>query len=506
LIYAVFEQSDDDFTMDEYSPGLYAVNTDQLLPSFYRKTLVAKIFEAQGYTFVTDLVAEDIYDKSIEFNADVPNRGNDMSHHECTVVSTQLDVANTLLFDGSTVTGISPYVNDATFQGLTQLTEKRFTLTDSCRVTVDFSLSVFYTQNTAYNNTLAISVIRTGAATTSSEIINIPIRVIGEPNDVYNFTMTFDVLESDLGDVYFQVMPVCAFDFGFFFDSGSSYTVRDIELISNSNVTTSFPNNYITGAVPVPDMKEGEYLKELAKMYQWIFDTDEITKTVTARRFDNIKENIPQALDFSDKIDANKIKTTFGIAGFGQTNALKYKEDDITKYDAVGYINVADTTLKPEKKYVEMSKFAASSARLRFDTINAPYVPMFSDNLPTNGLANRTLLARPTTFAHNINFARFGSTPANHPTNDVTFAYFAEAGNTDSLDFPTLIERFYQTVIDMNDKGKTVDCEVNLNIKDVMNYDPFIPIYISSMGNYFYWEKLSNYVKGKKTKCKFVKI
>jgi len=47
---------------------------------------------------------------------------------------------------------------------------------------------------------------------------------------------------------------------------------------------------------------------------------------------------------------------------------------------------------------------------------------------------------------------------------------------------------------------------MNLNIKDVENYDPFKPVYISHFGNYFYWEKVSNYVKDKLTKCIFVRI
>jgi hypothetical protein len=247
-------------------------------------------------------------------------------------------------------------------------------------------------------------------------------------------------------------------------------------------------------------------MKELARMFQWVFDTNETTHTVTARRFDNIKERIPQAIDLSAKIDANKIKTTFGMDGFAQINRLAYKPDDTTKFDAVGYINVQDNTLKAEGKYVTMSTFAASSDKRRFDTLAVPYVPLFQDLLLTNGMTNRIFLVKPITFPFNIDFNRDSESPANLPTTQVSLAYFLEAGNNDSLDFPTLIRRFYQTVIDMNFRGKTVDCEVNLNIRDVMNYDPFTPVYISHFGNYFYWEKLSNYVKGKMTKCKFVKI
>lgn len=511
LIYAVFEQSEADTTMTTYSStpnDRYAVETDLLLPSFYIKSIIDKIFDAQGYTFATDLSSEDIYDKAIDFRAETPNRGNDMSYHECTVESDFLDVANTTLFDSAIVTGTAtPYNQSSDFQDALESPDKRFTLTDACRVTVDISINVFYTQNTPYTNTLQVNVIRTGGATIATEQISIPIGVVGDPNDVYDFSITFDVNESPDGEVYFQLMPVCASAFGFYFDSGSSYTVRDVELLSNTPVTTTFPNNYITGALPISDMKQGDFLKELARMYQWIFDVDERTKTVAAKRFDQIKENIVNAKDLSDKLDANDINVKFGIDVFAQTNALRYKEDDTTLYDAVGYINVSDTTLKPEKDYVNMEQFAASSTRKRFGTVNAPYVPIFDEDLlPTIGLTDRIILVRRETFSENVNFNRDTESPANLPTTDLTFAYFAESGNTDSLDFPTLITRFYQTVIDMNDRGKTVECKMNLNIKDVEDYDPFVPVYIQHFGNYFYWEKVSNYVKGKLTKCIFVKI
>jgi hypothetical protein len=508
LIYAIFEQSLDDFTMDEYSPGSYAVNTDQFLPSFYRKTLIAKIFEVQGYTFVTDLETEDIYDKAIEFRAAIPNRGNDMSYHECTVRNVYptnlppfapIDVH---FFDTSTIdANTSLYASSAEFLSSLQFSAGKYLLTDSCTVTVDFSLIIENTTQPVY---IHIDVMHTSADGLVSSQTDAQLIPVG--TNTYNYSITFDCSEFE-GEIYFTQYAARSDVFPVIILADSTYTVSNVELIANAPITSDFPFNYMTGETMVIDMKQGEYLKECAKMYQWVFDTDERTHTVTARRFDQIKDRTPQAIDLSDKIDARNIKITYGVDGFAQTNALRYKEDDTTKYDAVGYINVADTTLNAEKDYVKMSQFAASSTRLRFDTVNAPYVPMFEEELPTNGLTDRTLLVRRVTpFAANINFARVGDTPSNIPTDDVTFAYFAEAGNSDSLDFPTLIERFYQTVIDMNDRGKSIECDMNLNIKDVMNYDPLTPVYIQHFGNYFYWEKLSNYVKDKLTKCKFVKI
>ncbi len=516
LIYSVFEQSggnDPDQTMRTYSStpnNRYAVETRLLLPSIYIKTLVERIFSEQGYTFESDLIGEDIYDKAVVFRGKVPNRGSDMSYHECTVrnESSQLvdfldPISYGLFEDASIDANDSSYTPNPLLLDSIESNARKFLLTDSCTVTLDVRLEI---QNNLSAKDVRIAVIHStpdGQTTTNSNEVTI---VNGTSTN--DFTVTFDCSMND-SSVFFipaieYVVP-SAEEMTMLADS--TYTVSNVELISNAGITSEFPFNYLTGVTMVDEMKQGTFLQELAKAYQWIFDTNEITKVVTAHRFGKVKDNIPNAIDLSDKIDANSIKIKYGVDGFAQSNALKYKEDNVTKYDAIGYIDVDDTTLKAEKDYVKMSHFAATSTRVRFGNVNAPYTPLFEDSLPTNGLTSRIFLVRRTTpFYENVNFARAGSSPENHPTDDLTFAYFAEAGNEDSLDFPTLISRFYQPVVDMTERGKTVECKVDLNIKDVMNYDPLTPVYISSMGNYFYWEKLSNYVKGKLTKCKFVKV
>jgi len=509
LIYAVFEQSADAFTMRTYAPTppRLAVHTDQLLPSFYIKTLVEKIFEVQGYTFVNDLSTEDIYTNAVVFRAETPDRGENMSYHNCTVRNDAdyfLTNASTRNFPTSTIdANDSEYL--ATGQVLNEInTNGIFPITDNCRVTVTYNILYDSPYDAPQTNFFVRTVYTTNSGLQS---IDTPVQSLPDGVGTYTGSVTFDCSMFE-DEVYFLSVCVSSLTPSLEILADSTFTVEVESLISNTPVLPStFPFNYITGALPVPDMKQGEFLKELARIYQWVYDTDERTKTVTARRFDEIKENIPNAIDLSDKLHVENIKMNYGLDGFAQTNALRYKEDDETLYDAVGYIDVADTTLKAEKDYVKMSQFAASSTRTRFENVAAPYVPIFEEGLPSNGLTDRIFLVRrDTSFPENVNFYRASATPQNIPTTDLTFAYFAEAGNNDSLDFPTLIDRFYQTVIDMNDKGKTVECKMNLNIKDVENYDPFKPVYISLFGNYFYWEKVSNYVKDKLTKCIFVRI
>lgn len=510
LIYAVFEQSMDDFTMDTYSStpnDRFAVNTDQILPSFYVKTLVEKIFEEQGYTFVTDLSTEDIYTKAVVFRAETPDRGEDMSYHNCTVRNDAtyfVTNASTRNFPTSTIdANDSEYL--ATGQVLSEInTNGIFPLTDSCRVKVSFN--ILY--DSPYDAPQTDFFIRTVYTTNNGlQSVDTPTQTLPDGVGTYTGEVEFDCSMFE-DEIYFLSVCVSSLTPSLEILEDSTFTVEVQSLLSNSELKPStFPFNYITGAVPVPEMKQGEFLKELARIYQWVFDTDERTKTVTARRFDEIKENIPEALDLSDKLHVEDIQIKYGVDGFAQTNALRYQEDDESKYDAVGYIDVADTTLKAETDYVKMEQFAASSTRTRFVNVAAPYVPIFDEGLPSNGLTDRIFLVRrENPFDENVNFSKVGDPNPILPTDDLTFAYFAEAGNEDSLDFPTLIDRFYQSVIDINEKGKTVECKMNLNIKDVENYDPFKPVYISHFGNYFYWEKVSNYVKDKLTKCIFVRI
>ena len=519
-VYAVFEQSDlegVDSTMRTYGTNLYAVQTARLLPSFHVKTLVNKIFGEQGYTFVTDLAAEDIYNNLIVFNGE-PNRGEDMSHHLCTVTATTFNVPSDTpligyLFDAVAVSGTSDYIANSDFLSRLVLpfgSNPRFTLTDPCTLTVDFSLTITFTQFVVYANTLRIDIQATtsgGTTIISSDTINFTVGIVGDPDLTLNISMSFDVGDFE-GEVWFSPFAVFGFDVNFYILEDSFYTVTNAVMLANTDITTSFPYNYFNGLVPVPDMKQGDFMKDMAKVFQWIYDVNEVTKVVTARRFDNVVENIPTAIDMSDRIDTRKQKITYGIDGFAQTNTLTYKPDDTTNYDAIGYINVDDQTLKAESKYVEVSGFAATSTRPRFDTVAAPYVPIFDvDVMPNNGVTHRLLLTkRVDPFPYNVNFNRATEAPYDYSTDDLTFAYFAEAGNLDSLDFPNLINRFYKTVQSISFRGKTLECLMNLRIKDVVNYDPFTPVYIQQHGSYFYWQKVSNYVKDKLTKCTFIRL
>lgn len=538
FIYALFEQSDNalDPTLSTYGTNLYAVQTEKLLPLFFDATLIEKIFEEQtGWTFDCDLIGSFIWDNSTVFKGENWNRGTDSSYLNLETAGTvDVDlvyngivgssIPSPLIEDGQITSQETIYWNETTLNSLLLTGRISHTgdlfetygsvllLPDATRLQVTFTLVIENPNGVDHN-------IFVGCAYTSDAgdlFVNLPAYVA--PPGTTTETFTFDI---DITKTLSQTGYFFAGENGAFFtiyqqpSSGSgditikaaSAAVFAFEFISAYDITTTVPYNFLRGFTPVPDMKQVDYLKDISKKFQLIYDVDEVTHTVTARRFDEIKNNIPNAIDFSDKLAENKEQNIeYQIAGYAQTNYLKWKEDDITKYTAQGIISVDDQTLEAEKDVVEMGQFAATSPVTRFDTKQVPYVPLFTEGLPTNGMTDRMLLVRRETFAYNINFNRSTETPTDYPTDDVTFAYFAEAGNEDSLDFPTLITRFYQAINDMLFRAKSITCYVNLKIKDVVNYNPFIPVYFAKWNNYFYWEKLENYVKSKLTKIKIIKL
>jgi hypothetical protein len=502
FLYSLFEQGDSSAgnTLSTYGTNLYAVRTELLLPVFFIKTLIEKIYEEQGFNFDSGtLSALNMYNDAVVFAASTPNRGTDLSFMNLTIENTSPYSgigSETALFDGNGVIvsqssiywqlGVNPAVSEyLVSDNATVHLVASFIMTNSDTVSSIGQLNIYYSSP--------------DGITTLPIYFSIPVGT-----STINIDETFDCVINPDGDCFFDLESIFLPTVDM--EVGSTFAV-DFEFLSNNLITTSDNYNFIRGVTPVPDMKQGDFLKEIAKIFQLIFDTDEVNATVVARRFDEIKDNIPSALDWSDKIDDTDFQMTMAIEGFAQTNKLTYQADDITGYTGEGFINVANENLDAEKKYVEVKQFAATSAVTRFDTVQAPNVPLFTlqdtINVPTNGMTDRILLVRQQTFGYNINFNRDG---VDLPTTTVTFAYFTEPGNEDSLDFPTLITRFYQAMVDMTDSAKTINIKAKLFIGDVKNYSPFNPVYIEKFNAYFYLEKIENYIKNKLTNIKLIKL
>jgi hypothetical protein len=541
FIYSLFEQSSSEQetplpTLDTYGANLYAVRTNLLMASMFIDTLIEKIFSDQNFTFSSDVTGLDIWLKQTLFNAEGWNRGTDSTYLNVSILgNSDVDLDTDfisqslfvpLIYDGSITNQQTNYWDETTLNsdllqgvssgglGMVGSEFSKLSLPDATRVTGIFNFTI---ENTNIGVPIQLSIRAVHSNSGMASTVETRTYLLDD-NSLTDFSETFefDVTKSD-GDIYFSTGETACLFFVYATYSGAATLVTmkaggasnlSFEFISAYDVAPVLPYNYLRGISMVPDILQGDLLKEMAKEFDLIFDTDNVSNVVSAVRLDQVRENIPTAIDMSGKLhfpvpDGKGMPTmTFRLGEYAQNNILKWLGDDVTDYNGQGSILIGDTTLDGEKTIVEM-KFAASSTVLRFDTVASPYVPIFSDGLPNNGLTNRLMMVKRVTFPYNINFNRDG---VDLPTDDVSFSYFSEPGNEDSLDFPTLIDRFFNTLTDMLTNTKVIDCLMDLDISDVKDYSPFTPVYLSAYNSYFYWQKIENYVPGKLTKCKFIKI
>lgn len=497
-IYAIFEQSEADQTPAQNTTSdPDAVNTALLLPSFFAKTIVEAIFLEAGFDFQSDILTTDEYKEMVVFAGSTPDRGKDVSYLNFVFTNTAMysgiGAFEQMIFQGNGVfteqesnywTGPNPNVSF-------------FMVSDNTTVSLAFSLIV--TNNDVIPQNGLINIYYSTADGTGTLVIPFTAPV---GTSTINLSAEFECVINPAGACGFDIETIFAAIVDVEADSTLTAT---FEFISNNPITTD-PNFYfIRGITPVPDMSQADFLKDIiGKKFNIIFDTDVVNAVVTGKRFDEVRENIPQAIDLSDKFhdDDTTTEIRFAIPGYNQRNILKWKPDDISGYTGDAIVFCDNETLEYEKVVLEMSKFAASSTIERLSQ-QVPYVPLFKDGEASNNITDRVFMLNRVNVPAGINFTR-GVDVINET--DVAFAFFHIAGNTLSLDYETLTVKYYQTLISILQRSKLLTGMFKLTISDVYNYDPFLPVYIQKFNEYFYWEKLDNYVKNKKTKLTLIRL
>lgn len=194
---------------------------------------------------------------------------------------------------------------------------------------------------------------------------------------------TFDMLASDIAGVKVfsgtseieatgSVKPITY--------TGSIYQTRDEYILPNETFNIS-PN--------LPDISQGDFIKELANEFCLMFSTDVTKKVVNINRFESIKQNIPFAVNWSDKVDFTRRPIMdFNFNEYGQVNKMKYAEDD-TDVELIEHPDYGNGTFAVDNQHLEKSKdvyesiYAATKSRDSFQgRVVLPFVPFF---LPTDG-------------------------------------------------------------------------------------------------------------------------
>ena len=305
-------------------------------------------------------------------------------------------------------------------------------------------------------------------------------------------------------------------------DGGANISSTDLTLNSGTKLSVIAGsvdykpfNKVVEIDTAISKIKQSDFIKAYLQMFSCLISVDEDTKTVFINKFDEIQDNIPLAFDWSDKIDyTDNNLVEYNLDQYGQSNALIYKQDDsiddVFIQGANGSLNIDDTTLDADNRFVELP-FAATEMDARLEAFVIPKIKIFRTNnsvtTPTDKVQPRILLLERVTTVPSVIYSDGSST---FTTNvDLPLPWFMLGGKQLNLGFGNnLIELYYSGLQDVLNRTKIVTEQIRLNALDIQQLDFLKPVYLSKHNAYFYISKISGFTYGtnESTEVELVKL
>ena len=309
----------------------------------------------------------------------------------------------------------------------------------------------------------------------------------------------------------------------------------------------------------LPKIKQTDFVKDILFTYGVVSQYDVKTKTLTLDKFENISNNIPNAIDWSKKIDLSKdinVDYTKILKNYGKKSLIEYQEDDNDSQVQIenrfldenlgnGVIDIDNDFLSDEKT-IYKSPFAATKQKLQdltnqnFSGVYVPYLPYFeiSEDRPDQSIKPRKLIIEKNIaitqistdavnlltvvdeignnqFIANVNYAFFAKTAAsNNSLNSISLDSISDTFSFSSYRAyktvsETLLERNYNLYIKILNNPFYVSLNLNLSSLDVQSVDFLTPIYLEYKydSGYYYIDSIEQYKgDGSTTKVNLVKI
>jgi hypothetical protein len=297
------------------------------------------------------------------------------------------------------------------------------------------------------------------------------------------------------------------------FQSGTTISITKATILESRGMEFG---SYITVNSILGNLKQSDIIKYYLQKACGLIQVNEDTKVVTLVKFDTLLDNIPQAVDWSDKIDyTEENKVEFSFDEYGQSNELNYKADqsidDVFIQGANGTINIDDETLELDK-VLYTAPFSATEMDLRLLDLEVPKIKIFEQNedSPPIGIVRGKVQPRVLYIEKVSGDIDYTNGVQTTTVNDnIPLCWFMSGSKTENLGFGNnLIERNYQGLIGVLTRTKIVTEQIRLNALDIQQLDFLKPVFLSKHNAYFYISKISGFTYGssESTEVELVKL
>lgn len=528
------------------------VDIRKILPTTFVKTILVKIFEYTDYQYIDDFDRTDLNKSVIPYSKKNPTvsteylllssvdviRLNDYTISTITKIvypfslfnqtflpcqftgiatpgsSTNYDFINnkyTAQYSGNyTITAtlpvLNPDVNMSCYFNSVNVVQYTFACNIYLSIAKVSNTSTQYlksellsTNNASYNNTAlpVSSVTPITTVSTGATIVTVEAYLTAGESISVGLLASYNCSNTHLGQ-----QPV------------TTYITLNPTFTSTVNLTVDLSPELIFGGLItyssiLPKIKASDFLKDISIRFGLILNINEDTKTVTISKIDKLTDNIPNSLNWSNKLDESDLpELSFKFDNYAQNNLFQHKVDN-----SVLKLNPdADYNLTIDNANLELSKdFYTSpfsqSENIDFDGTLTTYINLYDVN--TNKFDNdvnyRICFSEAVTGL--FKFTDGTSTSGYINTKRVYFIDYTLP--TLSMGFGIgLIPKNSQTLVSTLQNIRIVKANFNLNINDIKSIDWLTPVYIEQFQSYFFVTSINqfNYTNPDLTEVELIKL
>ena len=459
-------------------------------PSVSIEFLLEQIAASQGYTLNNETKAKYDYPNQLmvlplckewlrDFNGDKYN----CEFYGDTLAFPGISSVNVILLTDK-ISGNDIYFSSA---AVASWTGGAIYLNDIINVDYEIEVTITVTNNSSSINLIVHSI-------GINDIIPAGDLVIGVNTFTYSGSSTLTQSISLENVIYFEILSASSL----YNAATASIKITNTKVIQPTAVGQTvggyLSRQFTTVNSLVPDLKQSELLATYLKLTCSLIQVDEVNKVVNIVPFEKLNDNIPNALDWSNKLDLTDTpQITFAVDGYAQRNLCTWQYDEVFDPNqnatfANGVIALDDQNLDDEQDLIEID-FSASTQALTGGLVVADLQIFNDDGTFKDEIDQRILFAK----FNDVAFTYTDGTTNSAQTTDILLTHFQKSGEINLGFDDNLIPTFYQSFIDVLDKAKIVTCLLRLNASDINQLDLTIPVYIEYFNSYFYVSKISGY-------------
>lgn len=296
------------------------------------------------------------------------------------------------------------------------------------------------------------------------------------------------------------------------YDRYNKKTDFDITSFSGTISELSY-GQYIDFSLYTPDTKQSDFIKDVMQRYGLVFrNTDE--KEYEFKRIETVLTDYSNAEDWSDKYVEN-IDESYSLGSFAKKNYLNFQNGRYSSYSSV--FEIDNYYLQNEEKDIITSIYKVGE-----------YLKDPSNSLITiNGAAIMDIPLRELIGNGSFIFSNIKNNDIDlfiydlfYRNIDLYTEYLDEGGSihdiTTQKSTPFLSKSFtsfthyfnnnYKAYARLLNNSVVRNDYYNLTLKDIINLDFFTIKYNKHLGHYYYLNKISQYKKGRPSKCEVVQV